>query len=78
MRLATLKAFRSLVYAPGSAPSARTLRKRIDAGHISGGRIEAGRYYVDLDEYDRHTSLRAGVAARLAELEKSPRLKDLL
>jgi hypothetical protein len=76
MRLTTLKNFRDLVYAPGSAPSMRTLRERIR--EIPGGTVELGRYYVDLDAYDRAKNLRANVAARVAELERSPLLESLL
>lgn len=75
MRLTTLQKFRRIVYAPDSAPSLRTLRKRIR--EIPGGTIELGRYYVDLDEYDRRRNLRAGVAARVAELERNPLLESL-
>ncbi len=78
MRLAKLSEFRGLIYAPGSAPAMRTLRGWIDAGKIPGGTIHAGRYYVDLDEFDRATNLRASVAAKLAELEKDPLLDGLL
>lgn len=78
MRLAKLSEFRRLIYAPGSAPKMQTLRRWIDAGKIPGGTIHVGRYYVDLDEFDRATNLRAGIAARLAELEKDPLLDGLL
>jgi hypothetical protein len=76
MRLTSLQKFRDLVYAPGSAPSLRTLRKRIH--EIPGGTVELGHYYVDLDEYDRHHNLRAGVAETVAKLERSPLLESLL
>jgi hypothetical protein len=76
MRLTTLEKFRQLIYAPDSAPSLRTLRKRIQ--QIPGGTVELGRYYVDLDAYDRAKNLRSSVAARVAELERSPLLESLL
>jgi hypothetical protein len=39
-----------LIYAPGSEPSIATLRARVSAKKVPGGRIEDGHYYVDLDE----------------------------
>lgn len=75
MRLATLEEFRSLVWTPASAPSIKTLRKRIH--QIPGGRIELGRYYVDLDEYDRRTNLRSQVQAELDAIKQEPLLEGL-
>lgn len=76
MRLAKLSEFRSLVYTPESAPSLATLRARIKA--IPGGTMEHGHYYVDLDEYDRKTNLRAGIESEREELAKDLRLAGLL
>jgi hypothetical protein len=76
VRLATLAVYRRMVYVEGCAPTLVTLRKRIHS--IPGGRVEFGRYYVDLDENDRVTGLRADINARIAELEKSPLLKGLI
>lgn len=78
MRLAKLSEFRRLIYTPASAPSDSTLRRRIDKGQVPGGTIQQGHYYVDLDEYDRATKLRARLTARLTELEHHPLLADLL
>lgn len=78
MRLAKLSEFRRLVYAPGSAPSMRTLRGWIDAGQIPGGRIEHGLYWVDLDEYDVKTGLRAGILDQEKQLATDPLLDGLL
>jgi hypothetical protein len=78
MRLANLTEFRHLIYTPESAPAQATLRRRIDRGLIPGGTVQAGRYYIDLDEFDRATNLRARLATELAELEKDPLLDGLL
>jgi hypothetical protein len=77
MRLASLQEFRSLIYTPSSAPALNTLRARIKAGRIAGGKIEAGRYYVDLDEYDRANNLRDGVDNKLKRLSANPVLQGL-
>lgn len=76
MRLSKLAEFRRLFYTPGSAHSMSTLRKRIQ--DIPGGTVMLGHYYVDLDEFDRATNLRARLAAEMAELEKHPLLKGLI
>ena len=76
MRLAKLSEFRRPVYSPHSAPSMRTLRAHIQ--EIPGGIVEAGHYYIDLDEYDRAHALRAGIAARRTELAKDPLLEGLI
>ena len=76
MRLAKLREFRRLVYSPQSAPSLTTLRARI--WEIPGGTIQWGRYYVDLDEYDRATGLRAKLEASQRELAKNSLLEGLL
>lgn len=78
MRRASLKEFRELVYTPRSAPAMATLRARIDAGKIPGGGIEAGRYYVDLDAFDRATNLSNDLEARRQALMKSPVLEGLI
>lgn len=76
MRLATLAEYRRLVYAEGSGPALNTLRKRIK--DIPGGRMELGRYYVDLDENERQRGIKNPTAKRIAELRASPLLKNLL
>lgn len=76
MRLAKLSEFRSLIYTTDSAPTLSTLRARIY--EIPGGTIQWGRYYVDLDEYERSTGLRAQIAVRQAELAKHPLLEHLI
>lgn len=78
MRLAKLTEFKSLVYTPGSAPAETTLRRRIDRGLIPGGKLQEGHYYVDLDEYDRATNMRANLVAQQAELAKHPLLQGLV
>lgn len=78
MRLANLSEFRSIIYTPNSAPSLSTLRRKIDAEKIPGGRKEDGRYFVDMDEYDVATNLRAGIIAKKAALADDPLLKDLI
>lgn len=77
MRLIKLSKFRDMRYADGSAPSLNTLRARIVAGQIPGGTIDAGHYYVDLDEFDRTTHLRDNLAAEAAELKRHPLLEGL-
>jgi hypothetical protein len=64
------------VYAEGSGPALNTLRKRIK--DIPGGRMELGRYYVDLDENERQRGIKNPTAKRIAELRASPLLKNLL
>jgi len=77
MRLAKLSKFRDLIYADGSAPSLNTLRARIIAGQIPGGKVDAGHYYVDLDAFDKATHLRDNLAAEAAELKRDPLLEGL-
>ncbi len=78
MRLASLREFRRIVYTPESAPALTTLRERIKAGKLPGGRIDCGRFVVDLDEYNRTTNLRLSICQRRAELENDPRLAGLI
>lgn len=79
MRLCKLKEFRGLIYAMGSEPSIGTLRMHIDKKLIPGGRREpTGRYYVDLDEYNRATQLYATLEAEHRRLSASPDLEGLI
>ena len=78
MRLAKLSEFRRLIYTPESAPTPETLRAQIDARKIPGGTVMNGRYFVDLDEFDRATNLRAGIAERQRERSRNPLLQGLL
>lgn len=78
MRLAKLSEFRDLVYTAQSAPSVETLRRRVHKGLIPGGRIDHGRYYVDLDEYNRATNLRSRLCSEQAELAQNPFLAGLV
>lgn len=78
MRLAKLVEFRRLIYTPDSAPAESTLRRRIDRNLIPGGVVREGHYYVDLDEFDRATNLRANLAAQQAELAAHPLLEGLV
>lgn len=78
MRLAKLSKFREMVYAEGSAPSLNTLRQRINNSQIPGGRLDGGKYYVDLDAYDRATHLRDNIAAEAAALKSHPLLEGLV
>lgn len=77
MRLAKLSKFRDLIYAEGSAPSLNTLRARINSKQIPGGVVEHGKYYVDLDEYDRCTGLRDRLVEEQAELSRNPLVAGL-
>lgn len=78
MRLANLQEFRRLIYTPDSAPSPNTLRAQINAGQIPGGTRHGSRYYVDLDEFDRATSLSRNLAKQHAETARAPELEGLL
>ena len=77
MRLAKLSKFRELIYVEGSAPSLNTLRARINSKQIPGGRVECGKYYVDMDEYDRATNYRERLVAEQAELASNPLVAGL-
>lgn len=68
MRLAKLAQFREMVYAPGSAPALKTLRARIERGDLAGGTVDGGRYYVDLDEWERRTRMRQNAEADRNEI----------
>lgn len=76
MRLATLDEYRKLIYAPGSEPSLTTLRRKIQ--RIPGGRIELGRYYVDLDANDRVNQLSKDAEDRRERLKRDPLLEGLI
>jgi hypothetical protein len=76
MRLVTLAQYRDLVYAPGAAPSITTMRKRIK--EIPGGRVELGRYYVDLDESERLNGLRQKNDEKRENLKANPLLAGLI
>lgn len=78
MRLATLTEFRRLFFTPDSGPSMETLRRRIDRGAIAGGRVDAGRYYVDLDTWDDANNVRRDIAKQQQQLAKSPELAGLV
>lgn len=78
MRLASLKEFRELVYTPDSAPAMSTLRGRIDRGLIPGGRMDCGRYMVDLDEFERVEKVTAQLEDKRERLAKNPVLEGLI
>lgn len=78
MRLAKLSEFRRINYAPGSAPRPDTLRAWIDKGALPGGVKLNGRYYVDLDEFDRVTHARHSLAEKREQLKKHPLLEGLV
>lgn len=78
MRLAKLSEFRRLIYAPGSMPRLATLRASIRNNRIPGGLVQDGRYWVDLDEFDRQTNLRRRLAAEQAEIARHPLLDGLI
>jgi len=75
MRLATLATYRKLVYAEGSAPTLPTLRHRIK--DIPGGRVELGRYYVDLDLNERAHQVASAARHRLDEIMNDPLIKAM-
>ena len=76
MRLAKLSEFRQTFYTPTSAPALSTLRANIEK--IPGGRKVGGRYYIDLDEYDRATHLSETLEARRKQLKNSSALEGLI
>jgi hypothetical protein len=76
MRLEKLEKYRALVYAPGSGPSLSTLRRRIR--QIPGGRVELGRYYVDLDANEKADQLSRDVDERREQLKQDPLLEGLI
>jgi hypothetical protein len=76
MKLATLHEYRRLVYAEGSAPALKTLRKRIK--DIPGGRVELGRYYVDLDANNEANHLTKAAQSKLDRVRSDPRLKGMI
>lgn len=78
MRLANLEEFRRMVYTEASAPCLNTLRTRIKANEIAGGKRDGRRYYVDLDEFDRAHNLSKQLAERRADLLKSSKLEGLV
>lgn len=78
MRLAKLNEFRRLFYTPDSAPSPATLRARIDQHKLPGGRRDGGRYYVDLDEYDRETGAVSKLVEQQQKAASNPLLADLI
>ena len=63
-------------YAEGSAPSIDTLRRRIK--EIPGGRIEFGRYFVDLDIVDNVNNVRGDIAETRERLKNDPSLEGLI
>lgn len=76
MRLATLAEYRKMVYAEGSAPTLVTLRRRIKT--IPGGRVESGRYYVDLDVNDKVNHVRSEIEETRERLKNDPLLEGLI
>lgn len=78
MRLAKLQEFRRTFYSPDSAPALPTLRARIEREEIPGGCRQGGRYYIDLDIFDRETKLALSLRKKREELSKDPTLAGLL
>jgi hypothetical protein len=76
MKLATLDEYRKLIYAPGSAPSLSTLRRRIF--NIPGGVKDLGRYYVDLDASDKVRQLSSDLDVYREQAKKNPNLAGLI
>jgi hypothetical protein len=76
MRLATLAEYRRMVYAEGSEPTLKLLRRRIK--EIPGGRVELGRYYVDLDANAEVNLIATANKSRISTLRADPRLKGLI
>jgi hypothetical protein len=76
MKLATLDQYRKLIYATGSEPSLSTLRRRIN--DIPGGRVDLGRYYVDLDASDKVHQLANELQEHRIASKHDPLLAGLL
>jgi len=76
MRLATLAEYRRTVYTEGSAPSMGMLRRHIR--NIPGGRVELGRYYVDLDENERANRVLSEIDENRERFKKDPLLEGLI
>lgn len=64
-----------MVYAEGCAPTLKTLRLRIK--DIPGGRVELGRYFVDLDVNDRVNRIARAAQSRLDEIMNDPLIKAM-
>ena len=75
MRLATLQTYQQMFFAPGCAPSISTIRRR--GAQTPGFTVVGGKAYIDLDEFERQTQVRAALAAREQQLAADPRLADL-
>ena len=76
MRLATLAEYRRLVYVKGSEPTLKLLRRRIN--EIPGGRVELGRYYVDMDANDEVNKVDKAVHAKADRFRNDPRLRGMI
>lgn len=69
MQLVKLSKFRLTIYADGSRPDIRTLRRRIDQRALPGGFRDAiGRYWVDVDLFTTGQS----IERRIQELTADP------
>jgi hypothetical protein len=75
MKLVSLAEYRRLVYADGSGPNLKTLRRRIR--DIPGGRIELGRYFVDIDANERLRVVGHDAQVRLTEIMNDPLMKAM-
>lgn len=78
MRLAKLSEYRRIIYTLESAPTFHTLRSHIDAGKIPGGQVLHGRYFVDMDELDKATNLRANIIAQQKAIASHPLMEGLV
>jgi hypothetical protein len=78
VKLATLSEFRKHIFTPESAPSLSTLRRWVDRGALAGGRVTAGKYFVDLDKWDTEEADRRELVERMQKLAKSSVLKGLI
>jgi hypothetical protein len=77
MRLISPNEYVETFFSERSAPCLRTVRAQIRRKELPG-QIIGGLYYVDIDELDRQTSMRAKLASREAELASDPALAELL
>jgi hypothetical protein len=78
MKLINLNDYCKMVFAPGSAPHAATLRRQIADHKVPGGVKRGGRYYVDLDMHDGACQLSKSANAKLDEMRQSPLLNGLI
>jgi len=74
--LMKLSKYRNIAYTVDSRPAMATLRKNIH--RIPGGQVIDGRYWVDMDQNEQQTHLRAKIVTNQRELSQDPLLHGLI